>query len=210
MPRLSQKPEGVAGGNPVGAVVFGVAVAGDHAKTGREGFVHLADIILIQEVVGVENEIAVKISSAVLLHHLIEQELEGIALAHPRFVLPHKDRGAGLLRDGGRPVGAVVRHHKDRNQLGRIFLSPDAFDQLADHCLLIPGRDHNRIPVGHDPRRAAGCLLHRTHQQIEKLIRIAEHKDRRNDKIGRKQIIHCQSPSPDSGVFIPLLSQSPI
>ena len=70
--RLADEPSGVARRNPVRAVVLGVAVARQDAETSVETLVHLADVPLVEQVVGVEDEEGVVALRRALERHLVE------------------------------------------------------------------------------------------------------------------------------------------
>ena len=69
--RLAQKPQGVPCGNPVVPVVLGVAVACDDFVAIGKGAVHFCDVLRTEEVIGIEDKVAVK-GVAVILLNLVQ------------------------------------------------------------------------------------------------------------------------------------------
>ena len=57
---FAQKPQRIAGADPVGVIILGVSVACDNAVACVERLVHFGNIVFCQQVVGVENEEAFK------------------------------------------------------------------------------------------------------------------------------------------------------
>ena len=79
-----------------------------------EHLVHPLYVIRGEDVVGIEHEVAVK-ARRVVLADVLEQEVQGVALAYVQMVealVYHRAVGAG---DGGGTVGAVVRRHEHRD-----------------------------------------------------------------------------------------------
>ena len=104
----------------------------------------LPDEVGVQDVVGVQHQVGVVVPP---LPDVIQQELQGIALAHMAAVLPGKDlRSVGAGDDGGR-IGAVVRDNIGVQELCGVVLGADAVQELADDGLLVPGGDEDRDPV---------------------------------------------------------------
>ena len=134
---LPQEPQGVAGGDPVVAVVLAVAVAGDDIVALREGAVHGGDVIGVQNVVGVKDKVAVEPGGVVLLQ-MAQQGLEGVALAHLHVIEALIDGGSGAAGDGGGVVGAVVRQHEDVQQTLVIGLAAETADEVGNDGGLVP------------------------------------------------------------------------
>ena len=119
---LPQKPDGVAGGDPVGPEVPGIAVAGDGPVAAL-----VIDLVHLQHEVGVHQIVRIKDKIGVVLIPALpgqgaEQEVQGVALALLALIEP-------LIDDGPRPpghlggvVGAVVGHHVYVQQMGGIIL----------------------------------------------------------------------------------------
>ena len=179
---VPQEPQAVAGGDPVIAVVFGVAVAGDDLVLLAEGLVHSGDVVPRQQVVGVEDEEAVEVVVPPGVPDLGEQEVEGVALAHVLAVEALVDHGAGVPGGAGGAVGAVVRHHEGGEVLGGVVLVPDALQKLADDRLLVPGGDEHGVA----PQR--GGPVHpvpapQGNGDVEKLVEIAQHEQDADDTV---------------------------
>ena len=139
-PGLPQEPDGVAGGDPVGAEVLGVAVAGHRVIAPVEGAVHLGDETGIHQVVRVKDEVAV-VDVLPLLRQAAEEVVHGIALALFALVKALVDEGPRPAGRLGGAIGAIVRYHIQIQQLRRVVLFSQALQQLADHHLLIAGGD---------------------------------------------------------------------
>ena len=191
-PALAQKPQGIAGGDPVGAEVFGVAVAGDGAVLAAgEGVVHLGDEVGVHQVVGVEYKEAGVLAELIRLDQLTEEIVHGVALAHLHLVEPLVDGGAGLPGDAGGVVGAVVGHHIDVQQLAGIFLLAQAGDQLADHPGLVAGADDDAVAVeGAGHLFVLPAAVHQAVYQKEQLVGVGGREQNRQS--GIKQLDHVQ------------------
>ena len=109
-PGLPQEPDGVAGGDPVGREVLGVAVAGHRVIAPVKGAVHLGHEIRVHQIVRVKDKIPV-IDVLSLFLQAAEQVVHGIALAPALLVKALVDERPCLPGYGGGVVGAVVRHH---------------------------------------------------------------------------------------------------
>ena len=180
IPALPQEPQGVAGADPVIAVVFGVAVAGDDLIAVGEGLVDLRDIVGRQDIVGVQHQIAVE--GRVVVLDAPQEVLQGVALAHLGGVVAEVDGGAVSAGHRAGQVGAVVGHHKDIHIFRRIVLGLDAVDEVADDGLLVAGGDQHGDAVGH--RLTVGRVFFPPrHGNIEELIGIAEEKRQHNGEI---------------------------
>ena len=181
IPALPQEPQGVTGADPVVAVVLAVAEAGDDVMAVGKRPVHGLHIVGSQNIVRVKHEVAVEALGIVLLQ-VLQQLLQGVALAHLHLVEPLIHVGPGHPGHHGRVVGAVVRQDENGQQTLRIRLSPEAGDQVADDPLLVPGTDQNGVPVVLG--RAVGPGLPQPgHRDIQELIGIADEEDNRYDKI---------------------------
>ena len=174
--RLAQKPERIAGRDPVRTVVLGVAVAGNGLESQPKGLVHLRDILAVDEVVGVKDDerVAVVVRRQDFFEHIVQR----VALADKVAVLPFKHGRARRPRNLGGVVGAVVGADVDADELSRIGLRVDALDKLADHRRLVAGGDdhrnlvHHRVAVDKPLAEAAFEQEHIDH--IENLVGIAD------------------------------------
>lgn len=132
---LPQKPQAIPGGDPVVAVIFGVAVAGDHPVARGEHLVHLGYVAGVQQVVGVKDKVAVVVLLGVLLLDFLQQKPQREALAHLQLILALENPGPAGRGDLRGVVGAVVRHHVNVDQILGVILPPDALQQLGDDAL---------------------------------------------------------------------------
>ena len=181
IPALPQEPQGITGADPVVAVILAVAEAGDDLVSVGKRPVHGLHIVGSQNIVRVKHEVSVKAPGIILLQ-MLQQLLQGVALAHPHLVEPLIHMGPGHPGHHGRVIGAVVRQHENGQQALVICLPPKAGDQVADDPLLVPGADQNGVPVGLG--RAVRLLLPQPgHRDIQKLIGIADEENNRYDKI---------------------------
>ena len=189
---LPQEPQGVTGADPVVTVVFGVAVAGDDLVAVGEGFVHSLDIVRCQQIVGVKDEIAVKAVGIVVLQ-MAQQRLQGIALAHKLGIEALIGDSAGTAGDLGRVIGTVIRKNKDADKLLIVGLAADAGDQIADHGGLVTGADQNGVAVGFDCAVRL-ILAQPRHGNIQKLVGIAQAKEKADAKVDPFQRFHDGGP----------------
>ena len=139
---LPDKPEGIAGGDPVFPVVFGVAVAGDHLVPVGEGTVHGLHEVAVQHVVRVKDEKSVK-RLGVVLFDVFQQLFQGVPFAHLLLVEPGVHHGAVLAGDLCGIVGTVVGHHKGGDEALVVTLVLDALEQVRNHRRLVPGADED-------------------------------------------------------------------
>ena len=183
---LPQKPQGVSGADPVAAEVLAVAVAGDDLVAVGEHLVHPLYVVRGEDVVGIEYKVAVK-ARRVVRADVLEQEVQGVALAYVQLVealVYHRAVGAG---DGGGAVGAVVRRHEHRDQGHIVGLRPQTVQQAGDNILLVPGGDEHRVAVGLG-RRGQRLRLFGQHQgDVEELVGVADEKQRRDNGVDGAQ-----------------------
>ena len=177
------KPQAVSGGDPVGAVIFGIPVAGDDLIALGIGAVHGAEIAGIQHVVRVKDQKSVEGVNALLLVNALQGVVQSIPLPHLNLVEPADDFGAVLFGAFRRPVGAVVGDDVDRDQFLGIILFPDAFQQSADDCLLVSGRDQHRVSVFFSIGRRRLFLFKEADKHIDYLVQIAAAEQQQKDKI---------------------------
>ena len=157
----------------------------------------LPDEVGVQDVVGVQHQIGVIVPP---FPDAVQEELQGVALAHMAGILPGEDlRPVGAGDDGG-GVGAVVRHHVGVQQLRGVVLSADAVQELADDGLLVPGGDEDRDPVPGGGGLGLFGLCEKADGEIHELIGIAKEEERHDDGIDRLHGTHRHSPDVgDSG-----------
>ena len=180
--RLTQKPERVAGGYPVVAVVFRVAVARDDLVPVGEGAVHLRYITVLEHVVRVKDEVAVEGLAGIALVYTLHQIGKRVALAYLRGVEPFEHHGPVLARHARRIVRAVVRHHEHRHAAALVGLARDAVQQVADDGLLVARGDEHRVVV---PLLAPvrPLLFEYGHQDVEELVAVAEYENDGDDVV---------------------------
>ena len=159
----------------------------------------LPDEVGIQDVVGVQHQVGV-VAPGGPLPDVIQQELQGVALAHVAGILAGEDlRPVGAGDDGG-GVGAVIRDNIGVQQLRRVILGVDAVQKLADDGLLVPGGDEHGDPVPGGGGLGLFLLCEKADGQIHELIGIAEEEERHDDGIDRLHGTHRHSPDiGDSG-----------
>ena len=136
----------------------------------------------VQQVVRVEDKVAVVALLGILLPNVLQQESQGIALAHLHLVLPLKHPRSMLSGNGGCAVGAVVRHHINVQQVLGIVLLPDALQQLGDDGALVAGGDEHRVPAQF-ARREGPPLAQQPRAQKHRLIAVACREQSRQKKI---------------------------
>lgn len=77
---LTQKPQTIAGGDPVIAIVFGIAVTGHNVVSGRKGLVDLPNIVRICHIVRIEYKVGI-----VAFFDSVKQKLQSIFHISPSF-----------------------------------------------------------------------------------------------------------------------------
>ena len=165
-------PQAVPGGEPVVAEIFGVAVAAEGVAALGHHPVHLADVVGLQQIVGVEDEECVVIVQTLGLVDLVQQEIQGVAFADVFPVEPLEHPCAVGLSQRSRAVGAVVRHHEGVDG-SRIILDGDGVQQMGQHRLLIPGGDEDGVAVIF-LHRSVIILVKKGKNQVDDLIEIAD------------------------------------
>ena len=193
--RLAQEPHAVAGRDPVAAEVLGVAVGSGGLRTVIEGGVHLAEVVHIQHVVGVEDEERLVIAVGVLLPDGLQAVIERIALPHQLVVAAGEHDGAGLAGHVGRVISAVVGDDEDVDELGGIVLHLDGVDEVGDDRLLIARRHHDRVAVV-GARHLLRCPARQHHEHVEKLVGIANSEGKKHAEIedvneGQRRHLRC-------------------
>ena len=144
---LAQEPYGIAGGNPVGVIVLGVAVARGRLRAVVEGLVHLAEVVHVEHVVRVEDEIRLVAAVGVLATDDLEAVIERVALANLLGVEALEHSCARLARHVGGVIGAIVGDDEHVDQLCRIVLHLDGVDQITNDRALVAGRNDNGVSM---------------------------------------------------------------
>ena len=144
---LAQEPHGVASRNPVGVVVLGVAVARGRLRAVVEGLVHLAEVVHVEHVVGIEDEIRLVAPVGILAADDLEAVIERITFANLFCVEALEHNRARLARHIGGVVGAVVGDDEHVDQLCRVVLHLDGVDQVADDRAFVAGRNDDSVSV---------------------------------------------------------------
>ena len=182
--RLAQEPQRIAGRNPVCAEVLRVAVARQGGVlAGVEHLVHLADELLVNNVVRVKDEKAVIGHFALVLEDVVEQVFEGVALADLHLVKALIDISAGVPRDFRSVVRAVVRNDVNIEQLGRVILLLQRAYQVGDDRRLVARRNDCRIAVQLCVLVAALALADPADNQVDDLIGVSRREEYKQDKL---------------------------
>lgn len=190
-----QEPEGIAGREPVGAVILRIAVAGKDPVPGAEALVHFCDIMFVKKVVRVKYEETVIILGPTQIGNMGIQLIQCITFSDQPLVEALEDRRAVFGGDPSGPVSAVIRYHIDIYQLGGIVAGFDALQQIADNFFFVSCRDHNGIPVGLTCRPVFLGRYDKCVQDIKKLIGIAQCKQDTDAGVEGHDPIH-KSPPP--------------
>ena len=143
---LTQIPGGVGRRNPRAAEVLGVTIARDHMEALVKGIIHLGDVIAGDNVVGIEDKVALK-RVGILVENAIETKVHDPALTLAGQVVALINDGACLARELRRIIGAGIGDHEDLDKLGRIILVLDGANEVGDHGLLVMRRDKEGIAV---------------------------------------------------------------
>ena len=169
-----QKPQGIPGADPVAAVIFAVAVAGDDLIAGRKALVHAGKEIRGDEIIGIKDKVGIE-PVGIVRADMRQQRFKGVALPYRRFILPAVNNSALLRGDLGGAVGAVISDDKHRHQGKVVVLPVQAVQQVPDDCFLIAGGHQHRKAVG----PGGGKVLFPAQEgngDIDKLIGIADKK----------------------------------
>jgi len=111
-----------------------------------KGVVHLRHVIAGDDVVGIEDEVALK-RVGILVENAIETKVHDPALALASEVITLVNNGTGLARELRGVVGAGVGNDKDLDELGRIVLVLDGANEVGDHGLLVMRSNEEGVPV---------------------------------------------------------------
>lgn len=184
-PGLPEEPDGISGGDPVAAEILGVAVAGqDIVFAGIEGLIHFGREIRVNQVVGVEDKVAVVVIAPVHAQ-MVEKIIQRIAFAALCLVLALIDSGAGLSGDPGRLICAVVRDDIDIQKPLRIILVFQVPDKFADDGLLIPCWNNGGEPMeaGRRVFLPGSSSVHQPDHQIDELVKVGGSQDDCNRQV---------------------------
>lgn len=111
-----------------------------------KGIIHLGDVIAGDNVVGIEDKVALK-RIGILVENAIETKVHDPALALTGQVIALIDDGARLARELCRVIGTGIGDHKDLDELGRIILVLDGANKIGDNGFLVMRRDKEGIAV---------------------------------------------------------------
>ena len=180
---VAEEPQPAARGEPAVAVVLRVAVGGDDAIAVREGLVDFGEVVLRDEIVGVEDEIGVVMPLPVVAVDRREKKVEDVALAEVLGVPSLIDDGAVRRADAGGIVGTVVRSDKNIEQLARVVLRVQTVDEIPDDARLVARRDQNGKAVGDGFGFMRGVFFEKSDEYIEELVEITKGEQTRNREI---------------------------
>ena len=144
--RLAQIPGSISCRDPRAAKILGVTIARDHMEALVKGIVHLGDVIAGDDVIGIEDKVALK-RVGILVENAVEAKVHDPALALAGQVIALVNNGTGLARELRRVVGAGIGDHENLDELGRIILVLDGANEVGDHGLLIMRRDKKGIAM---------------------------------------------------------------
>ena len=144
--RLAQVPSGVGSRDPRAAKVLGVAVACDHMESLVKGVIHLGDVIAGDNVVGIEDKVALK-GIGILVKNAVKTKVHDPALAFTGQVVSLVHDSARLARELRGVIGAGIGDDKDLDELGRIILVLDGANEVGDNGLLVVCCNKEGIPV---------------------------------------------------------------
>ena len=179
---LTEEPHGVTGGDPVGIIVLGIAVASGGLRAVVEGLVHLTEVIHIKDIVGVEHEVRLVPAVRIILVDDLERMVKRVALANLLGVEAFENRGAfgsGNLR---RVVGAVVGNHEHVDQFLRVVLNFDGMNEIGDNRALVAcGDDNGEAMI---LLRGDGLwTMNKNLNHVEKLVGVANRENKEHAQI---------------------------
>ena len=115
-------------------------------KTLVKGIVHLGDVIAGDNVIRVEDKVALK-RVGILVEDTVETKVHDPALTLAGQIVTLVDNGTGLARELRGVVGTGVGNDKDLNKLGRIVLVLDGAHEIGDYGLLVVRRDKEGVTM---------------------------------------------------------------
>lgn len=148
-PAAGGKIHSVKAGDQAFAEVFGIPIGGDHAflMIELERVVHFGNIILGQNIVGVQQEEPVEGSRAEIALNAGKQIFQRVSFGAFVGVVIFVNDGTQRAGNFGGFVGAVVGNHKNLQLVLRVIVFANAFDQPGDDVFLVSGRNHNSVAV---------------------------------------------------------------
>ena len=111
-----------------------------------KGIVHLGHVIAGDNVVGIEDKVALK-RVGILVENAIETKVHDPALALSGQVIALVNNGTGLACELRGVVGAGVGNDKDLDKLGRIVLVLDGAYEIGNYGFLVMRRDKKGIAM---------------------------------------------------------------
>ena len=202
--RLSQEPNGIAGGNPVASIIFRIAVARGGFGAAVENLIHFAEVIRVEHVVSVEDEIRFEALGVVAFLDFVPAVVQCVALADLLIVkaLVHIGR-TSIACDFRSVVGAVVGNHENADELLRVVLHANAVNEVTDNLALIAGRNHRGIFViglGFLQRRFA-----REHDEyVVELVDVADAENQQNGPVEDVNERHMRKHLLEHGLLAPI------
>ena len=193
--RLTHEPYGITCGNPVGAVIFRVAVTGRGNRTVVESLVHFAEVVHVKHIVSVEHKVCLVFIFAVVLANAGKTVIKGVTLADMLLVETGEHDGASFLGNGGRIISAVIGNNKDVDKFLRIVLHANAVNKVANNGIFVSGGNDNRITMIL-LRCQLRRLLRKRYEYIEDLIHVANREHEKDAEVknvhkreGRKKLV---------------------
>ena len=107
---FTQEPQCAACRDPVRVEILGISVAGDDAIAAVKDLVHLGHVVAVEQIVGIENEVALIACRCVFLLNALECVIERISLADLGAVEALEYDRARTFGNLCGIVGAVVRN----------------------------------------------------------------------------------------------------
>ena len=111
-----------------------------------KGIVHLGDVIAGDNVIRVEDKVALK-RVGILVEDTIETKVHDPALTLAGKVVTLVDDSAGLARELRGVVGTGIGDDKDFDKLGRIILVLNGAHEVGDYRLLVMRRNEEGVAM---------------------------------------------------------------
>ena len=180
--RFTQEPHAIASRDPVRTEILRVAVARGSNGTTIEDLVHLAEVVHVEHVVGIEDEVSLVFVLGIVLADAGHAIVECVALADLLGVEAGEYDRASFLGDGSGVVGAVVCDYEDVDKFLRVILHADAVDKVADNSVFVTSCDEHRIAVVF-LRGLLRCFAREYDKNVKELIGIAKREGDENTDI---------------------------